>query len=79
MARAIRLFILPHSWAPAEYMLSDLAFGWLETERLLLSCWHGKREACRGPHVPTILLLPRERGCLLNEPIPESLAFQINK
>ena len=79
MARAMRLSVLPHSWAPAEYTWSDLAFGWLETERLLLSCWHGKREACRGPRVPTILLLPRERGCLLNEPIPGSLALQINK
>ena len=70
--------MLPHSWAPAEYMLPDLAFGWLETERPLLLRWHGKREASRSPHVPAILL-PRERGRLLNEPIPESLAFQTNK
>ena len=32
MVRALRMFILPHSWAPAEYTLSDLGFGWLEAE-----------------------------------------------
>lgn len=45
----------------------------------LLWCWHSKREARRRHCVPAILPGLRERECLLNEPIPESLAFQINK
>lgn len=61
------------------HFCANLGFGWLWTECLLLRCWHGEREACGRYCVPAILQSPHERECLLNEPIPGSLAFQINK
>lgn len=66
-------FPLPQSWAPAEYMFFTTGFGstlgWISSTVALL--WGEEGKSC---HSSWSLY----KGCLLNEPIPQSLAFQIN-
>lgn len=79
VVRALKMFILSHSWAPAEDILCWLGF-WLALNwvpSIVVLAWQegAMWEVLCPCHSPS----PCERKCLPNEPIPESLAFQINK
>lgn len=79
VVRALKMFILFHSWAPAEDILCWLGFvlalDWAPS--IVVLAWQegGMWEILCPCHSPSHC----KRKCLLNEPIPESLAFQINK
>lgn len=79
VVRALKMFIISYSWAPAEDILYGLGFwlalNWVPSIAALAWREGGMWEILCPCHSPS----PRERKCLPNEPIPESLAFQINK